>query len=175
MTLRDDQFQLRMMRAVTKVAYRRAYAAIPRRFGFLRKDLEIQIASKSVARLYLDPYYALYVHDGSGPLNREGDGSVPPYVWYKNPKEDPRLSAGRTPSRAANLRHLNGEQFRRAYAARKLIVTRSIKRRKASLFFDNKVGMKGFRQEVSTIIPPAFSEHIRTSLGKDFQDRELIE
>jgi len=175
-TVRDDKLVRRIMERFTQLAYRRAFNAMPDRFGFLKQELVIQIASRNLGRLYLDSYFAVYVNDGSNLKSREGDASVPPYIWYKNPKLDPRLNNGKTPPRWANypISKLTAQKLRADFAAGKVIITRKSAIRKGSHFFDNDKGMKGFREEAGREAAKMFSDHVKAELGADFRAREVI-
>jgi hypothetical protein len=121
--------------------------------GSLKNDLEQQVIDFSHGRLYLDPYWAVYAHDGRpAQVRPKGKG---PFIWFPNRAEDPRLVGGRTPNRAKDLRHLKirakGGDFTRSeffqkIAQGEIIVTRRVGPTKPQPFFSNDAGggMEGF-------------------------------
>lgn len=125
--------------------------------------------------IFASPYYAVFVHDGSGPAFR--DLSRPPFIWYRDPLQDPRLDGGRTPPRVSQLRHLTGEQYRQDRKAGKLIVTRKVGRRQGNPFLSNEPGggMFGFIEEVGRIAQEETSRAVRKTLGKLFDVKGSVE
>lgn len=96
------------MRAVAERARRRVTPQIPSRT--LRASLEVrldEIVGTMTAVLSVPHYWALYVHDGRGPISKQ-KGFL---VFFRNPHEDPRLAGGYA-VRAAQIRHLSRTEWK---------------------------------------------------------------
>ena len=181
MSLADDRFLLRVTRRVGEAGLRRAKSKIPS--STLRRSLTLEVkrvilGKRNVAKatLLVPQYWSLYVHDGRRPFRK-----LRSMIWFRNPKEDPRLNAGKTPARAANVRHLTRTQFVEAMARRRawiasggdpanspVIVTKIIRKgTKPTPFFSNDPGggMHGFGKDASRIIQAEFSEHVKDTMG----------
>lgn len=131
------------------------------------------------ARIQIPHYWALYVHDGrSAPF---GAVQAQFLVWFRNPKDDPRLRGGISPVRAKDLRQLTPSEFRYWLARnreadpdgtnprlRPMIVTRQIRTpTQARRFFSNEAGggMQRFPPEARRIIAEEFSGFVRAQMG----------
>lgn len=151
----DERAFLReVLRAVAARARRRVTPKIPSRT--LRAALEVrveEVVGTMFAVLHLPHYWALYVHDGRGPITKN-KGFL---VFFRNPSEDPRLAGGYA-KRAAEVRHLTRtewksglERNRRHIAAggdpfdAPMIVVRRVGPAAGARFFTD--GMIGFLQE----------------------------
>lgn len=124
-----------------------------------------------VGRLHITHYWALFVHDG----RRGGFGPKRGryLVWFRDPKQDPRLRGGKTPARAAQLRQLTGAQWRAGLKANRaaraagqppvMIVTPWVaKGTKARPFFSNDAGggMASFPAKARELIGAEFSAYV---------------
>lgn len=174
MALAEAIFVQRVLRRVSEAGLARARQAILSRGSVQTKQLFESLETIEAGEigvgvfesiLVTSPYYAVYVHDGSGPATR--DFSKPPFIWFRDPLLDPRLDAGRTPPRVNQLRHLTGDQFKAARDAGQLIITRQIGRRRANPFFSNEPdgGMFGFIDEVAVIVHEETSRTVRETMG----------
>lgn len=59
--------------------------------------------------LLVPHYWAVYLHDGRGPVTPK---TATYLVWFRNPKDDPRLTGGRSPERLSQARRLSASQFK---------------------------------------------------------------
>lgn len=114
MSASDDRFLSASTNALARMGAEIVRPHIPSKT--LQRALEIRTAAPRTSRgvrrvLYIDHYWAVYVHDGRrAPF---GPGLPPSFlIWFRNPKDDPRLNNGVTPPRAAQLRHLTYEEFK---------------------------------------------------------------
>jgi hypothetical protein len=147
----------------------------------LSRNVEIRAAARTQrtagSRIYLDHYWARFVHDGRGKM------SGPPrdsqfYVWYKDRKEDPRLSAsGGYPRRFREVRKLTKEEFIADKKAGKLVwvdmrlgAGRVHSGVAPSPFFSNDSGggMKGFSKTAGSIVAPRWSTYLTTKRLKKY-------
>lgn len=159
---------------LTRLILERAYIEVlPQIPGRLKEDLERQMTGIGRGRLYLDPYYAVYVHDGRGPVSR-GKERVP-LIWYRDKNQDPRLDGGRTPNRAANLKHLTKAQFKRALANNQIIVKRDVKGTEPQPFFSNDAdgGMYGFLDSIQPFLKNDARNQILATIGPDLLNMKL--
>lgn len=148
----------------------------------LAKNIEIRKAARSRraagSRIYIDHYWARFVHDGRGEFGPPKGAQF--YVWYKDRKEDPRLSAsGGYPRRFREVRKLTKEEFVRDKKAGKLYwfdksaghgrthVTKGVP---GSPFFSNAAGggMKGFSKVAGSIVVPRWSTYLLTKRLKKY-------
>lgn len=180
----DKVFIDRLAKEVAKAA--RAHvkpkiaAGIGSGFGSKVLANELQIRTgvgttrKALQHLMLDHYWAIYVHDGRGAFGPPKDAQV--YVWYKNPKEDPRLR--NRPKRFAGVRKLTESEFRRDKAAGKLEIHRFVhKSVPGSPFFSNDTGggMSGFlATKVSPLAQTRFQAHIKKQLKSILNVRGVV-
>ncbi len=140
----------------------------------LSRNIEIRKSARTSrtagSRIYIDHYWARFVHDGRGSFGPPKGSQF--YVWYKNRKEDPRLSAsGGYPRRFREVRKLTREEFIRDKKAGKLYwfdkaaghgrthVTQGVP---ASPFFSNGAGggMRGFAKTAGSIVAPRWSAYL---------------
>ncbi len=148
----------------------------------LSKNIEIRRSARTSrtagSRIYIDHYWARFVHDGRGTFGPPKGAQF--YVWYKDRKEDPRLSAsGGYPRRFREVRRLTKEEFVADKKAGKLYwwdknaghgrteVTKGVP---ASPFFSNGAGggMRGFSKKAGSIVAPRWSAYITTKRLKKF-------
>lgn len=176
-----DEFIEKVTARIAQEAYDYAKPGIPSQT--LRNDLTIVQPDKNHASIFLTYYWALYVHDGRLPFTKT-------YVmrWFRDPQNDPRLVGGVTPARKADQLYLTTAEIRywnhqnhlaelAVYGRRRragepqvgpMIVTDHIRTpTQAQEFFENDVGMKGFRDHIGTIIPQMMSDYITTDALKD--------
>ena len=82
--------------------------------------------------VHIPHYWAEYYHDGSGPVSMPKGRYM---VWFRNPKDDPRLKGG-YPVKSTDVKRLKltREQFTRYIKEGKLIVRQHVGRRKGAFF-----------------------------------------
>ncbi len=116
-------------------------------------------------RLYIDQYWAIYVHDGresTSWLSFFRDRNKP-LIWFRNVNDDPRLAPNGVITRYDEWRPLTKQEFRywnrRNREAIKyglpppmVIHWGDVKAVHGSFFFDNRIGMAGFRPIADNII-----------------------
>lgn len=143
----------------------------------LRNDLHGVILTDTTGELVVDYYWAVFVHNGRAPFSMPFGRYL---VWFRNPKDDPRLDNGVSPRRVAQLRHLTAEQFRAGLLANKtaiaagleppMVVRREIRTRTpAKPFFSNAPGggMHGFTDHVQQETGAFVRGLIREQIGDD--------
>lgn len=138
-------------------------------------QLRVTARKRVVSRIYIDHYWAVYVHDGRGPFHKAGTGQSQYYVWYKNRQDDPRLkTSGGYPKRYRQVRRLSRKEFIAGKKAKKLIyVDKAAKRGivhtgvKPSRFFSNGAGggMRGFiNNEARALVLSRWFTHVNRRL-----------
>lgn len=182
--IRDAQFRRRIADRIAQAGIRRARIAmktgIPPGFGSATLSKALRIVNESVVdaeirNLYVPHYWAVYLHDGRSRPIRPRTAKF--LVWYPDFRQDPRRPNGGYPERYAQVRRLTREEFIRDKAAGKLVFSEVVtKPVPPSPFFGNgpAQGMAGFLDEVRTIVPPAFSDHVKKRLGKWLNHKEEI-
>lgn len=174
MSLADKNFVERVAKEVALKGRARVRPIISRGIapGFgskaLAREVEIRpgvrTARSATQRIFIDSYTAFYVHEGRGPFGPPRNARI--FVWYKNPKEDPRLRSN--PKRFSSLRKLTSAEFYRDKAAGKLVITRFVhKGVPGSPFFSNDPGggMAGFLTTTAQPLLKTRTEaHIRIRL-----------
>lgn len=92
-------------------AFRAYYPRVPSRT--LRKALTIQLGTRETdlldneGALYIPHYWAVYLHDGRGPVQPREAKFI---VFYHRPQDDPRLVDG-YPERVSDIRKLSKGEF----------------------------------------------------------------
>lgn len=136
----------------------------------LRNDLRIEVVNvsevNSEARLVVDFYWALYYHDGRGPIRARAGKFL---VFFRDPDDDPRINGAARlyPRRASSIRRLNlskGE-FNRLLRSGRLIATKRVGSAKAHPFFE--LGFASLQARYGSRISALFSECVRESLAAD--------
>lgn len=104
MAITPEQFLERLALALGAEARETARPSIPSRT--LADSMQLILREGGID-VYIPYYWALYVHDGRGSFR------MPPgkfMVWFRDPKQDPRLSGG-YPMRVSERQHLSAEEF----------------------------------------------------------------
>lgn len=146
----------------------------------LSRHIEIRTGAPTArsesSRIYIDHYWAIYVHDGRGTFGPPRGSQF--YVWFKDRKKDPRLSAsGGYPRRFREVRKLTKEEFvfhkkagdlfwfDKAAGHGRTHVKAGVP---GSPFFSNEPGggMRGFGKIAGKLVSPRFSRHLTTRLKK---------
>lgn len=129
----------------------RAFVTPKIRSKTLRRDLRTYVTRGGKSGYLNVPYYwAEYYHDGhSGVVQRKKGKWL---VFYKDPKDDPRIKDG-YPRTKAGVKRLTAHQFYVDKAAGKLIVTKMVgpvRKVKKNPFFTE--GMQGFPQVANAVV-----------------------
>ena len=131
------------------------------------------LLGQNTGRIHVPHYWALFVHDGRLPFSMPFGHYM---VWFKDPHLDPRLTGGKTPERASQLRHLTAEQFKEAVELGLVIVARRIRKATPPTpFFENGAGggMFGFAEAVNQKFGVEVQGYIRDQIGpKLFQETD---
>lgn len=115
----------RILRGIANLAIQRARANCQSRT--LRRAIEATALGPRSWAVGVPHFWAPYFHDGRGGFTMPRPGRPRPRiaVWFKNPRNDPRLSGG-YPVLPTDVRHLSKSQFRAAIARDQVIVARRI-------------------------------------------------
>lgn len=142
----------------------------------LRKSLSIRLVingqEKVGAELYLPQYWAVYYHDGRGPVYPVRGKYI---VYFQNIEDDPRVSGGSNyPNRSSQIRRLRlaPEEFRALVESGKLVVRRSVGPARAHPFFERLGGRAA--KAVAPIVRTDFSVHAKDVLADVLQIRGSI-
>lgn len=146
----DEGFTRRLVGRLLRAAERRVKSEIPSRT--LRAALKRIVFDATHGALFIPHYWAIYVHDGRGPLGPRRGSFL---IFFKDPLKDPRLRGGRFPERAAAVPRLTRSQFRAALkeftdAQRTgresdVVITRRVGGVTPTPFFSNEAGGGMFR------------------------------
>jgi len=134
-----------------------------------------RVANVWLARVGVPHYWAVYLHDGRGPVVKKGKGFL---VFFKDPSRDPRLRGGR-PVRQADARRLTRNQFRDGLAMNRahlaaggdpfdapMIVVKSVGPAKATEFFTK--GMAAFLPTIAApIFRNEFDRYVQEMIDRD--------
>jgi len=158
------EFQKRLLRKMLVAGRRRARRYILSGSGAhksrqLAREMQVIVASPSKGYIYVDPYWAVYFHDGRDSIVGKN------LVWFRNRRLDPRLRGGRSPNRARDLRHLTKEQFRSARRQGLLVIRQSVRGVAPTPFFSNTGGMSRFSEEVGGMALEEFRSFVISHLG----------
>jgi hypothetical protein len=97
----------RLLRELGEAGVRMARLGI--RSATLRDALRFEQLSYKHGRLIVPHYWAIYQHDGRGPVLPRSKRYI---VFFRDPNDDPRLAGG-YPVRFKDVRRLTGDEFRR--------------------------------------------------------------
>lgn len=147
----------------------RAMAQDPRKAQALREDLAIQIVSieagKGTAAVRTDYYWAVYYHDGRGPV-RARPGKFLVYYVPEARDLDPRTGGAsfRYPRRSADIRKLNlsKDEFFSLLHAGLIVMTKRVGPAEAHPFF--KVGMQALNRRYGQQVSRLMGEYVLGSL-----------
>lgn len=163
----DFQFRVDLVLALARAAREEARRAIKSRT--LRSGLEIEtdvssFAAKNVRVFLTLPFHwAIYYHDGRGPVRAR------PGKWlafYRDPNDDPRTSHGRLhPRRPEERRRLTRAEFKRDLASGKLIATKFVGPAAPHPFFTE--GMAGLRAKADALAVRETDRYVRETLSAD--------
>lgn len=130
----------------------------------LRDSIEIQLrveGSMVESALAWPHYWAVYYHDGRGPL-RPVNGRY--LVYFLDPEDDPRFKDG-YPVRATDVKKLSltPEEFKAALASGKMIVTNYVGPAKGQKFIE-RLARRAVRL-AEPIVRREFRGHLKAALG----------
>lgn len=178
-TTEDRRFFRLLTERLGKLGIAKARPRIPSR-TLRRALISIRITDQQI-KMHITHYWAHWVHEGRGPI-RPGTGRF--LAWYRNPRDDPRLSAfgGQTPPRASQLvglkQAINAAQFRRDADAGKIVFVERADKVTGVPFFSNDAGggMRGFVDQANTFADPLVRAHILKRIGKEnLKDKQIAE
>jgi len=174
MAASHDAFLMRLTRELIRLAEQHVRPHIPVRLGHLKRSIKREVIRAGLARLHTPEEWAKIVHDGRGPINQRGKKRA--MVWYKNPRRDPRLRGGKSPTKG-RPRRLTAAEFRRDRKANLLIVARRVGPQKPQRFFEHGPGdgMAGFPRKAEKVTAERFGTHVEKFMGKDLNVKETIE
>lgn len=129
----------------------------------LKNSIEVQLlvdADVVGAALVWPHYWAVYYHDGRGPL-RPVNGRF--LVYFLDPEDDPRFKDG-YPVRAKDVKRLelSPEEFRAALASGKMIVTNYVGPARGKKFIDRLA--RRAAKLVGGLVLREFRGHVKAAL-----------
>lgn len=141
-----------------------------RRARALREDLRVQIIDvdeqTSEAAVLTDYYWAVYYHDGRGPINARPGKFL---VFFRDPDDDPRIdgSARNYPRRASDIQRLNLSKgdFGRLLRSGRMIATKRVGPAEGHPFFE--VGFAALQSRYGPKLSALFSTFIKQFLADD--------
>ena len=146
-----------------------------RRAQALREDLRVQIIDVgegvSEAAILTDYYWAIYYHDGRGPINARPGRFL---VFFRNPDDDPRIGGARRdyPRRASDIRplQLSRGRFTQLLREGRMVATKRVGPAEPHPFLE--VGFSTLNRIYGPKVEEAFSAFVRDFLGPDLLDGE---
>lgn len=172
-----DTFLTEVLLKLLDAAHFWATASIPSHTlqRSMTKEVDYVIDGVAEGRLYIDQYWAIYVHDGRDAINKA------PLIWFKNPNDDPRLTLGYAPTRANEFKsfglsprdlrkwlNINSALRKAGWREEDLpmqVRWTGVGNVAGSFFFDNDVGMRDFLPIAKKIIQDEFLAWFEISLG----------
>lgn len=183
MPFTPEEMLLRAARETALAAARRARPLIPSRTlrAALRIDEEID-GTTVRAILSVPHYWALYLHDGRGPIQAKPGGFL---VFFRDIRDDPRVSNG-FPVRMSDIVRLTKEQFREGLRRNRqhlaaggsplevpMIVVRRVGPAAGVAFFSE--GLAGFvDSEGGTIISGEFDRWIQSIVDDGLHETSTV-
>lgn len=179
-----EEFYERLLTKLGEMALRQVEPQIPS--NTLRDALQLEVSTsllKPRAVLYLPHYWAVWVHDGRGPVSPKERTWL---VWFQNPKDDPRTGGGRNyPVRAADAARLTKAQWedglaenaRRRAAGQEpyMIVTKHsgpVRPPESFAFFE--AGMEQFAARAGPVVREEFERFIRSKVPARQESRAVL-
>lgn len=166
----DTRFFNKLTNTLGRLASAKARPQIPSRT--LRRALIVIRISDREVKMNITHYWAVFVHQGRKSKRLAGNRFM---VWYRNPKEDPRLQpfGGQTPPRVSQLiglrQVISAAQFKADKAAGKIIFAQEVRATRGVPFFSNEAGggMHGFVDQANATATPLVRRHILKQIGKE--------
>lgn len=144
--------------------------------GTLKRSLDSRVVinenGEVGAEIFLPQYWAVYYHDGHGPV-RPTNGKF--IVYFQDIEDDPRVSGGRAyPVRASQIRRLrlDPREFRRLVEEGRLVVRRSTGPAPAHPFFEKMAGKAP--KIVAATVNREFRRHAKAVLADVLRLRGTI-
>ena len=138
-------------------------------------NIPLKIPSKSIrlsmtleqdaplrGRLNVPFYWATWYHNGRGGIEKgPNDGFL---VYYKDPKQDPRIKSG-YPVRRSDVKRLSPYRFKQDRRAGKLIVRKSVGPTNRNFpFFSDTGGMIGFDSKLDELAKKETDSYVARKL-----------
>lgn len=121
---------------------------------------------RSVFFIEVPFYWAVYYHDGRGPITARPGKYL---AFFKDPDKDPRIPGRNYPVRSADVRTLreaiSKAEFRRLVDSGELILAKRVGPAKAHPFFGS--GMAVVARDAGRIAQAEMSAFVRECLGDD--------
>lgn len=171
---RQDNLFFRSLTArLGRLAIVKARPAIPSRT--LRRALLVIRVTDTVVKMNITHYWAVFVHQGRGRAPKTPFSPGRFLVWYRNPRQDPRLRpfGGQTPPRVSQLLGLrqviDKRQFQEDARAGKIVFVQESSPVAGTPFFSNEAGggMQGFVDQANQVATPLARRHILNQIGKE--------
>jgi hypothetical protein len=112
--------------------------------GTMNRQVLIDTPLRAYGVVNVPQYWAIYYHEGRRVISPVSANFL---VWFKDPKDDPRLNNGQSPIYESDIRRLNLplQELRRLRDAGKLVITKRSPRSgspsfKGNPFFSDKPG-----------------------------------
>lgn len=96
-----------LIEMLVQTAYTRAYPGILQASKTLANGMERKIISDKSGKLVIPYYWAVYLDRG----RRNKTKASGAYVWFKNPRDDPRFKNGYPPKKRSDVRNLTSEEW----------------------------------------------------------------
>lgn len=164
----------RILRRLLTEARKRARAANPSKT--LNRAMQIKVDSDIIGRIHLPHYWAIFVHDGRGPIRAKGKK----LVYFANPANDPRLEGG-YPITRSDIKHLTREQYREGLERNRelrgtgqvyMYVVDSVGPAVGTHFFDK--GMLGFETVVNRIVKEELDRVVSEVLISEGEQKTIV-
>lgn len=128
----------------------------------LRCRLDPSPPGTALARLAVPHYWAVYYHDGRGPVKAKKGKFL---VYFRSIEDDPRVSGSASPERFSQTKRLalKPATFRRLVAQGKMIVTKSVGPAAPNPFF---LRLADYSARVGRITRPALSRFVMDDLRR---------
>lgn len=154
-----DDLLTRILMRLLDEAYDWSYPRIPSRYlqSEMVKLFHGVGAGYAEGSLYIDAYWAIYLHDGRNGISKA------PLVWFRNPEDDPRLGTKGYLDRYTEWRSLTDVEWKYWIRQNRLAVKRGqplpmivrwygVAGVTGSYWFDPLIGMAGFRAVADRIV-----------------------
>lgn len=152
-----------------------------RRSMFIKITEEAKRVSRGVIRS--PQYWSIYYHIGRANFPPIRASSASYLVWFKNPRDDPRLTNGQYPMYRSQIKSLSSliskAEFRRLKEEGKLIVSKTSPRSGGASFpgnpfFSDTGGMVGFGADVGKIAQEEAYQYVESFLKKSGLKHKVI-